>query len=59
METSIYNLTQPEATGLVHYSPTDMKVIELVRLQEPGGGGRSAEPTSTAPGAIPPPANSQ
>ena len=36
METSIYNLTQPEATGLVHYSPTDMKVIELVRLQEPG-----------------------
>ncbi len=59
METSIYNLTQPEATGLVHYSPTDMKVIELVRLQEPGGGAQGAQPTSTAPGAIPPPANSQ
>ena len=36
METSIYNLTQPEATGLVHYGPTDMRVIELVRLQQPG-----------------------
>jgi len=35
MESSIYNLTQPEATGLVHYSPTDMRVVELVRLQQP------------------------
>ena len=30
--------TQPEATGLVHYGPTDMRVVELVRLQEPGSG---------------------
>lgn len=35
METSVYNLTQPEATGMVHYSPTDMRVVELVRLQQP------------------------
>jgi len=38
METSIYNLTQPEATGMVHYSPTDMRVVELVRLQQPDQG---------------------
>jgi hypothetical protein len=35
METSIYNLTQPEATGMVQYGPNDMRVIELVRLQQP------------------------
>jgi len=35
METSIYNLTQPEATGMVHYGPTDMRVVELVRLEQP------------------------
>ena len=35
METSVYNLTQPEATGLVHYGPEDMRVVELVRLQQP------------------------
>jgi hypothetical protein len=35
METSIYNLTQPEATGLVHYGPNDFKVVELVRLEDP------------------------
>jgi hypothetical protein len=43
METSVYNLTQPEATGLVHYSPTDMRVVELVRLQQPD---TSSNPTS-------------
>jgi len=35
METSIYNLTQPEATGLVHYGPSDMRTVELVRLEQP------------------------
>jgi hypothetical protein len=35
METSIYNLTQPEATGLVHYGPDNIQVIQLVRLEEP------------------------
>jgi hypothetical protein len=35
METSIFNLTQPEATGLVHYGPNNIKVIQLVRLAEP------------------------
>jgi hypothetical protein len=33
METSIFNLTQPEATGLVHYGPEDIEVIQLVRLE--------------------------
>jgi hypothetical protein len=35
METSIYNLTQPESTGLVHQGPNEMDVIELVRLEAP------------------------
>jgi len=38
MESSIYNLTQPEATGMVHYSPNEAGVVELVRLQEPDSG---------------------
>ena len=37
METSIFNLTQPEATGLVHYGPNDIRVVELVRLESPEG----------------------
>jgi hypothetical protein len=35
MESSIFNLTQPAATGLIHYSPENMQVIELVRLEQP------------------------
>jgi hypothetical protein len=35
MESSIFNLTQPEATGLIHYGPDNMQVIELVRLEQP------------------------
>jgi len=50
METSVYNLTQPEATGLVHYSPNDMRVVELVRLQQPDSGS-TAGPTLPAPPA--------
>lgn len=38
METSIYNLTQPEATGLIHYGPDNIQVIQLVRLEEPNLG---------------------
>jgi hypothetical protein len=54
METSIFNLTQPEATGLVQYGPDDMRVIQLVRLEEPEGG---APATATAPeGELPAPA---
>jgi hypothetical protein len=52
METSIYNLTQPEATGLVQYSPTDMRVIELVRLQEPTSGNPTTD-TLPAPQPVP------
>jgi hypothetical protein len=47
METSIYNLTQSESTGMVHYGPNDMRVIQLVRLQQPGGS--EAQPSSTLP----------
>jgi hypothetical protein len=35
METSVYNLTQSEATGLVHYGPDNLQVVELVRLEPP------------------------
>lgn len=49
METSAYNLTQPEATGLVHYSPTDMRVVELVRLQDPSAGGQPGAPVNAGP----------
>ena len=38
METSVFNLTQPEATGLVHYGPNDIRVIQLVRLEDPSTG---------------------
>ncbi len=36
METSVNNLTQNESTGLIHYTPNDMRVVEFVRLQDPG-----------------------
>jgi hypothetical protein len=35
METSVYNLTQSEATGLVHYGPDNIQVVEFVRLETP------------------------
>jgi hypothetical protein len=62
METSIFNLTQPEATGLVHNGPNDIQVIELVRLEAPENGNRvdaatgpgSAEPLPTPPLPTPP-----
>jgi hypothetical protein len=53
METSVYNLTQPEATGMVHYSPTDMRTVELVRLQQPDAAGATAPPTLPAPVSSP------
>jgi hypothetical protein len=49
METSVYNLTQPEATGLVHYGPNDMRVVELVRLQQPDAGSTTGTPSLPAP----------
>jgi hypothetical protein len=53
-ETSIFNLTQPEASGLVHYGPNDIRVIQLVRLEQPES---NAAATATAPeGELPTPA---
>ncbi len=52
METSIYNLTQPEATGLVHYGPKDFRVVQLVRLEQPEAG---AAPATSATGELPAP----
>lgn len=46
METSVNNLTQNESTGLVHYGPNDMRVVEFVRLQEP-----DAKPAADQPAA--------
>jgi hypothetical protein len=38
MESSIFNLTQPAATGLIHYGPDNIQVMELVRLEDPSVG---------------------
>jgi hypothetical protein len=35
MESSVFNLTQPAATGLIHYGPDNIQVMELVRLEDP------------------------
>ncbi len=51
METSVYNLTQSEATGMVHYGPNDMRVVELVRLQQPDAGATTGAATLPAPAA--------
>jgi hypothetical protein len=52
MESSIYNLTQPEATGMVHYGPNDMRVVELVRLQDPSSGGTASQGGATLPAPV-------
>jgi hypothetical protein len=49
METSVFNLTQPAATGLVHYGPEDIQVIEFVRLEAPEGAGVAVETELPAP----------
>jgi hypothetical protein len=49
IETSIFNLTQDEATGLVHYSPDNIQVVELVRLEAPEGSAVAAEAELPAP----------
>lgn len=61
METSVNNLTQNESTGLVHYSPNDMRVVEFVRLQEPTGQAgelpappQPQQPQLAAPQPVPP-----
>jgi hypothetical protein len=53
METSVYNLTQPEATGLIHYGPDDIQVVQLVRLEQPDAAGAPATAAPTT-GALPP-----
>ena len=35
METGIYNLTQDQATALVHFSPDKTQTWVMVRLEEP------------------------
>jgi hypothetical protein len=52
METSIFNLTQPAATALVHHGPNDMHVIELVRLEAPDDSTVAAEGELPAPPAV-------
>jgi hypothetical protein len=54
METSIFNLTQPESTGLVHYGPDNIAVIELVRLDPPEGAQTTAN-SSVREGELPAP----
>ena len=45
METSVYNLTQSESTGLVHYGPDNLQTVELVRLESPETGAAPATAT--------------
>jgi len=56
METSLFNLTQPEATGLVHYGPDDIRVIQLVRLEAPPEGSRPVSVPGPSEGELPEPA---
>jgi hypothetical protein len=37
LETGIYNLTQDEAPGLLHFGATESTPVLLVRLQPPAG----------------------
>jgi hypothetical protein len=53
METSIYNLTQPESTAMVHYGPDDIQVVQLVRLEEPEADGGAAVQQDVARPAAP------
>jgi hypothetical protein len=55
METSIFNLTQPESTGLVHYSPENIEVIELVRLDPPEASTTTAGAVGVPEGELPAP----
>lgn len=55
METSIYNLTQAEATGLVHYGPEDSRVVELVRLEDPSNTTGTTGAAATTTGELPAP----
>jgi hypothetical protein len=59
METSIYNLTKPQTTALVHYSPEKIEVRQLIRLDQPEGKGHDAAdapPPAAAEGLLPLPA---
>ncbi|HEX3600933.1 MAG TPA: hypothetical protein VHU84_12365 [Lacipirellulaceae bacterium] len=53
METSVNNLTQNESTGLIHYNPNDMRVVELVRLPEPTGAAGDLPNPAAGAGAPP------
>jgi hypothetical protein len=56
MESSIFNLTQPESTGLIHFGADDIQVMQLVRLEEPDVDAAAAPSTVAAPQELPPPA---
>jgi hypothetical protein len=43
VETGLYNLTQNDSTALVHYGPEKTQQDVLVRMQQPGQEGESAE----------------
>jgi hypothetical protein len=49
IETSIYNLTKPECTAMVHFSPEKMEVWQLVRLEAPAEADGEALPTPATP----------
>jgi hypothetical protein len=38
METSLYNLTEPQCTALAHFGPVKYELWQLVRLDQPGVG---------------------
>ena len=56
METSVFNLTQPESTALLQKGPDDMQVVQLVRLEEPNAEGQAAAGEAAADVAVAKPA---
>jgi hypothetical protein len=52
METSIYNLTQPESTAMLHNGPEDLEVVELVRLEQPDADAAASD--ASGPVVVPP-----
>jgi hypothetical protein len=50
VETSLYNLTEPECTALAHLGPVTTEVWRLVRLEQPAEPGLPAgQPALPAP----------
>jgi hypothetical protein len=48
METSIYNLTEPQSTMMTHFGPGQASVSQLVRLEQPEGSQDMPSPSNNS-----------